>query len=148
MCNMKKLAIVIIILPFIFLFTMTGISNYYKNLPDEQMNHGKCIETYTVEHWHKYKAPTTTVHSVVRDGNSVYIVDGNCNNHTKTIPWEQEHGFISFMGFLGSMVLFGLCFVFVIAIIVFWILAILFLFKYDRTKSFKENLVELFKFDD
>ena len=145
---MKKLAIVLVLLPFIFLFTMSGISYYHRNLPDEQMNHGKCIETYTVEHWHKHKAPTTTVHSVVRNGNSVYIVDGNCNNHTKTIPWEKEHDFIYFMGCIGSLILFGLGLILGIAIILFWIFAIWFFFIYDRTKSFKENFDEFFKDDD
>lgn len=145
---MKKLGIFIVLLPFIFLFTMTDISYYYTHLPEERMNHGKCLETYTVEHWHKYSAPTTSVHSVVRNDGYVYIVDGDCRNHIKAIPWEQEHGFIHFMGELGGVVLIGLCLLTVIAIIICWVVAIWFLFKYDRTKTFNENFDEFFKTDD
>ena len=100
----KKLGIILIILPFLLLLINMINVQYNKTTDENRLAKGTCIETFSVEHWHKHSPPTTSVHSVVRNGMQVYIVDGNCYSKTKAIPWEKEHEFAEFMAMLGVVV--------------------------------------------
>jgi preprotein translocase subunit Sss1 len=119
---MKKLGIFLIILPFLLLLINIIVVHYNVTSDENRLAKGTCIETFSVEHWHKHSPPTTSVHSVVRNGMQVYIVDGNCYSKTKAIPWEDEHSFANFMAGLGLIVWGIIAFVVVVIFIYTWVM--------------------------
>jgi hypothetical protein len=122
----KKIALIILMLglPIALLLTNFGYSLYKFNEPENKMSKGTCLETFSVEHWHKHSPPTTSVHSVVRNNMQVYIVDGNCYKNTKTIPWEQEHEFMYFIAVCTGILLALIGGVIAIVFVIFWFVAI------------------------
>ena len=119
---MKKLGIFLIILPFLLLLINIIVVKYNVTSDENRLAKGTCIETFSVEHWHKHSPPTTSVHSVVRNGMQVYIVDGNCYSKTKAIPWEQEHEFAHFMAGLGLVIWGVIAFVVAATFIYAWVM--------------------------
>ena len=100
----KKLGIILIILPFLLLLINLIVVKYNVTSDENRLTKGTCLETFSVEHWHRYEPPTTSVHSVVRNGMQVYIVNGSCSSKTKAIPWEKEHDFAHFMAMVGIVI--------------------------------------------
>lgn len=119
---MKKLGIFLIILPFLLLLINMIVVQYNVTTDENRMAKGTCIETFSVEHWHKHSPPTTSVHTVVRNGMQVYIVDGNCYSKTKAIPWEKEHEFAHFMAMIGLIVWGVIAFVVAAVFIYTWVM--------------------------
>lgn len=119
---MKKLGIFLIILPFLLLLINIIVVQYNETTDENRLAKGNCIETFSVEHWHKHSPPTTSVHSVVRNGMQVYIVDGNCYSKTKAIPWEQEHAFAHFMAMIGLVIWGVIAFVVAAVFLYTWVM--------------------------
>jgi hypothetical protein len=119
---MKKLGIFLIILPFLLLLINIIVVKSNVTSDENRLAKGTCIETFSVQHCHKHSPPTTSVHSVVRNGMQVYIVNGNCYSKTKAIPWEQEHEFANFMAGLG-LIVWGIIAFFVVVIFIYaWVM--------------------------
>lgn len=121
---MKKLGIFLIILPFLLLLINIIVVKYNVTSDENRLAKGTCIETFSVEHWHKHSPPTTSVHTVVRNGMQVYIVDGNCYSKTREIPWEKEHEFAHFMAMIGLIVWGVIAFVVAAFFIYAWVMLI------------------------
>lgn len=119
---MKKLGIFLIILPFLLLLINMIVVQYNETTNENRMTKGTCIETFSVEHWHKHSPPTTSVHSVVRNGMQVYIVDGNCYSKTREIPWEKEHEFAHFMAMIGIVIWGVIAFVVAAVLLYTWVM--------------------------
>ena len=144
---MKKIALIILMLgiPIALLFTNFGYSLYKFNEPENKMSKGTCLETFSVEHWHKSSPPTTTVHSVVRDDMQVYIVDGNCNNNTKTIPWEKEHSFMYLVAVCTGFLLAFIGVAIAIAFVILWCIAIHTIIVLKPGEKFYDRFVKCFE---
>ena len=119
----KKLGIFLIILPFLLLLINMIVVQHNVTSDENRLAQGTCLETFSVEHWHKHSPPTTSVHTVVRNGMAVYIVDGNCSK-TTTIPWEKEHGFAYFMAMIGLVIWGVIAFVVAAVILYSWVMFI------------------------
>lgn len=118
----KTLGIFLFILPFLLLLINMIVVQYNVTSDENRLTKGTCIETFSVEHWHKHSPPTTSVHSVVRNGMQVYIVDGNCYSKTRAIPWEKEHDFAQFMAEFGLLAWCGIAIVVVAIFIYSWVI--------------------------
>ena len=137
---MKKiLGIILIILPFLLLLINIINVHYNETTDENRLAKGTCIETFSVEHWHKHSPPTTSVHTVVRNGMQVYIVDGNCYSKTKAIPWEKEHEFAHFMVGLGLIIWGIIAFVVVVIFIYAWVMFVYTLITIKPDKKFWET---------
>lgn len=135
----KTLGISLIILPFLLLLINMIVVQYNETTSENRLSKGTCLETFSVEHWHKHSPPTTSVHSVVRNGMQVYIVDGNCYSKTKEIPWEKEHDVAHFMAGLGLIIWGIIAFIVFVAIIYFWVILIYTLITIKPDKKFWET---------
>jgi len=145
---MKTIGYIMILLPVMFIYIIGGYT-YYKTNSDEDIKiKGKCIETYTVNHWYKSSPPTTTVHTVVRLNQKAYIVDGECDNGVKQIPWHKEHNILYIFGGIGEVVILITLVIIGLAILCIWGMTIRVLLKYDKTKSFRENWNAIYKESD
>ena len=132
----KKLGIFLIIIPFLLLLINVIVVQYNITTDENRMTKGTCLETFTVEHWHKHSPPTTSIHSVVRNGMQVYIVDGDCYSKTKEIPWEKEHDFAHFMAQLGLIVWGIIAFIVVGILIYTWVIFVYTLIKIKPDQKF------------
>lgn len=141
----KKLGIIILILPFLALLINMIVVQYNETSSKNRMAQGTCIETFTVDHWHRYKPPTTSTHSVVRNGMKVYIVDGNCYSKTREIPWEKEHDLAHFMAELG-LIIWGIIAFIVAALIIYsWVIFVYTLIKIKPDQKFLDTFWINFK---
>lgn len=132
----KTLGIFLIILPFLLLLINMIVVHYNETTDENKLAKGTCLETFSVEHWHKYSPPTTSVHTVVRNGMDVYIVDGDCHSKSKTIPWEKEHDFAHFMSEFGVIIWGIITFIVAVILIYFWVIFIYTLITIKPGKNF------------
>ena len=136
----NKFGILMILIP-VLLFFSDGWYVYLKSQSnDELLAQGKCIETFTEEHWHKHSPPSVTVHSTVRLGHDAYVLDGDCNNKLKEIPWTESHEVHYAIGVISCIIQIIIGVMLVLVIIVVWVIIALSMIKGDKNKSFTENL--------
>lgn len=144
----KTLGIFLLIIPFLLLLINMIVVQYNITSDENRLAKGTCLETFSVEHWHKNSPPTTSVHTVVRNGMDVYIVDGNCYSKSKTIPWEKEHNFAHIMAEFGLILWGVIAFIGAAVFIYSWVIFIYTLITIKPDQKLWETFCINFKIKD
>ena len=100
----KIIGYIILILP-VLAFLGTGTYAQLERYSEKvRVVEGKCLETFSEQHWHRYSPPETVTYSTVRIGHSAYIVRGDCQTaiHGRVL-WMDQHKVLTIIGCLTQI---------------------------------------------
>ena len=100
----KIIGYLILILP-VLAFLGTGTYAQLERYSEKvRVVEGKCLETFSEQHWHRHSPPETVTYSTVRIGHSAYIVQGDCQTaiHGREL-WMDQHKVLTMIGCLTQI---------------------------------------------
>ena len=116
----KIIGYLILILPVI---AFLGIGTYaqLEQYSDKvRIVEGKCLETFSEQHWHRHSPPETITYSTVRIGHSAYVLQGDCQTAIRGRElWRDQHKVLTIIGCLTQIFYAVFDLVVVLAVIVF-----------------------------
>jgi hypothetical protein len=126
----KIIGYLILILPvlaFLGIGTYAQLEQYSDKV---RIVEGKCLETFSEQHWHRHSPPETITYSTVRIGYSAYVLRGDCQTAIRGRElWRDQHKVLAIIGCLTQIFYAVFDLVVVLAVIVF-------------TASFAINLIK------
>ena len=110
----------ILILP-VLAFLGTGTYAQLAQYSDKvRVVEGKCLETFSEQHWYKHRPPETVTYSTVRSGHSAYVVQGDCQTAVRGRElWRDQHKVLAVIGLFTQIVYAAFDLIVVLAIIFF-----------------------------
>lgn len=127
----KIIGYLILILP-VLAFLGTGTYAQLEKYSDKvRVVEGKCLETFSEQHWHRHSPPETVTYSTVRIGHDAYVLQGDCKTAVRGRElWSDQHKVLTLIGFFTQLFYGVAALITVLAAIVFTVS-----FAIDLTKS-------------
>lgn len=128
------LILILPVLAFLGIGTYAQLEHYSDKV---RVVEGKCLETFSEQHWHKTSPPETVTYSTVRIGHSAYVVRGDCQTAVRSRElWMDQHPVLTIIGLLTQIFYAAFDLVVVLAILVFTVSFAIDLIKSkDKTES-------------
>ena len=133
----KIIGYLILILPvlaFLGIGTYAQLAQYSDKV---RVVEGKCLETFSEEHWHRHSPPETVTYSTVRIGHSAYVVQGDCQTAARGRElWRDQHAVLAVIGLFTQIIYAAFDLIVALAILIFIVSFALDLIKSkDKTES-------------
>lgn len=127
----KIIGYLILILPVIA-FLGAGTYGQLEKYSDKvRIAEGKCLETFSEQHWYKSSPPETITYSTVRIGHSAYVVRGDCQTAVRGRElWMDQHKALTIIG-LFTQIFYGAVALIAVLAAAFFTIS----FAIDLTKS-------------